>query len=91
VQDHATRTWAVTAALVHPGIGISEAARARPVRHALSELLDLASRTELVDEILILVRTVPEDGAERDQWITRHRRADAPTLARAVNDDLQAT
>lgn len=89
VQDHATRTWAVTAALVHPGIGLSDAHERARYGTALSELLDLACRTELVDEVLILVRTVPEDGAERDQWITRHRRPDAPTLARAVNDDLQ--
>ena len=37
-----------------------------------------------------MVRTVPEDGAERDQWITRHRRKDAPHTARTVNDELQA-
>jgi hypothetical protein len=37
-----------------------------------------------------MVRTVPDDGAERDQWITRHRRAGDPDAARAVNDDLQA-
>ena len=71
VQDHTTRTWAVTAAVVHPGIGMSEADERARFGTGLSELLDLASRTELVDEILLLVRTVPEDGAERDQWITR--------------------
>jgi hypothetical protein len=55
----------------------------------LSELLDLASRTELVDELLIMVRTVPDDGAERDLWIAGHRRSSAPSLARQVNDDLR--
>ena len=44
----------------------------------LADLLDQASRTELIDEILFLVRTVPEDGAERDQWLARHRRLDGP-------------
>ena len=90
VQDHTTRTWAVTAAVVHPGIGMSEADERARFGTGLSELLDLASRTELVEEILLLVRTVPEDGAERDQWISRHRRAEAPTVARVVNDELQA-
>ena len=89
VQDHATRTWAVTASLVHPGIGLSDADERARYGTALSELLDLACRTELVDEVLLLVRTVPEDGAERDQWITAHRRTGAPALARTVNDDLQ--
>jgi hypothetical protein len=90
VQDHTTRTWAVTASVVHPGIGMSEADERARFGTGLSELLDLASRTELVDEILLLVRTVPEDGAERDQWLTRHRNPDGPTVARVVNDELQA-
>ena len=90
VQDHTTRTWAVTAAVVHPGIGMSEADERARFGTGLSGLLDLASRTELVDEILLLVRSVPEDGAERDQWISRHRRTDAPAVARVVNDELQA-
>ena len=53
------------------------------------ELLDLAARTELIDEVLFMVRTVPDDGAERDLWISPHRRPDAPALARQVNDDLR--
>ena len=56
----------------------------------MADLLDIASRTELVSEVLFLVRTVPEDGADRDVWIARHRRPDGPALARAVNDDLNA-
>ena len=90
IQDHGAKTWAVTAAVVHPGIGLSAA----PDRHrqgtGLSELLDLACRTELVDEILFIVRTVPEDGAERDLWMSRHQRANGPALSRKVNDELKA-
>jgi hypothetical protein len=89
IQDHTTRTWAVTAAVVHPGIGMSEADERARFGTGLTGLLDLASRTELVEEILLLVRSVPEDGAERDQWISRHRRRDAPAVARVVNDELQ--
>ena len=89
IQNHTVRTWAVTASVTHPGIGWSDPATRDRYGAGLATLLDAAARTELVDEIVIVVRTVPEDGAERDQWITRHRRPDAPTLARAVNDDLQ--
>ena len=89
IADHTTRTWAVTAAVVHPGIGMSPGEDRDRYGAGLAELLDLASRTELVDEILLVVRTVPEDGAERDQWITRHRRPGGPDLARVVNDELQ--
>lgn len=74
IQNHTTRTWAVTAAVVHPGIGLREPEDRDRYGRGLAELLDLASQTELVDEIILLVRTVPEDGAERDQWLTRHRR-----------------
>ena len=91
IQNHAARTWAVTGAAVHPGIGMSSPQQRDRYGDGLSALLEAASRTELIDEIILMVRTVPEDGAERDQWITRHRRGGAPHLARTVNDDLQAS
>ncbi|GIG23316.1 hypothetical protein Cch01nite_40400 [Cellulomonas chitinilytica] len=90
VQNHQLRTWAVTATLVHPGIGMRDAQDRAAMAKGLADLLDQASRTELIDEILFLVRTVPEDGAERDQWIARHRRPGGPTNVREINDGLQA-
>ena len=89
IQDHRAKTWAVTAAMVHPGIGLKEAHERARQGAGLSELLDLAERTELIDEVIFVVRTVPEDGAERDQYISRHRKGDGPQVARQVNDDLQ--
>ncbi|MBM6402612.1 SCO6880 family protein [Phycicoccus sonneratiae] len=91
IQDHTVRTWAVTAAVTHPGIGWSDPATRDRYGAGLADLLDAAARTGLVDEIVIVVRTVPEDGAQRDQWLTRHRRPGAPVAARTVNDELQAT
>lgn len=88
IQNHATKTWAVTAALVHPGIGMADADERGRHGQGLTDLLDLAARTELIDEILFTVRTVPEDGAERDLWVQRHRRANAPALATQINEDL---
>jgi len=88
IQNHATKTWAVTAAIVHPGIGMAESDERARLGQGLTDLLDLAARTELVDEILFTVRTVPEDGAERDLWVQRHRRANAPALATQINNDL---
>ena len=38
-----------------------------------------------------MVRTVPDDGAERDQWLARHRRTGGSQDVRQVNDDLQQT
>lgn len=88
IQNHAARTWAITASVVHPGIGMTDTDDRRRLGAGLTELLDLCSRTELVDELLFMVRTVPDDGAERAQWMARHRRADSPALSRHVNDDL---
>jgi len=88
IQDHATRSWAATAAIVHPGLGMRDADERARMAQGLTDLIDQAARTDLIDEVLLLVRTVPEDGAERDEWIRRHRRADAPAQVRAVNDDL---
>ena len=36
-----------------------------------------------------MVRTVPDDGAERDLWTAQHRQPGAPRLSRQVNDDLR--
>ena len=88
IQDHATKTWAVTASVVHPGIGMDDVASRDRYGQALAGLLDVAGRTEKIDEILLMVRTVPEDGAERELWVQRHRRPDAPPLADQINADL---
>lgn len=88
IQDHATKTWAVTAAVVHPGIGMDGAEQRRRYGQAMTELIDMAARTEKIDELILMVRTVPEDGAERELWVRSHRRADAPTLSGRINADL---
>ena len=88
IQNHATKTWAVTAAVIHPGIGMAAADVRRRLGTGLSDLLDLCSRGELIDEVLFMVRTVPDDGAERGQWMSRHRRDNGPDLSRMVNDDM---
>jgi hypothetical protein len=91
IQNHAHRTWAVTARVIHPGIGMADGAQRDRFGGGLSGLLEGAARTELIDELQLMVRTVPDDGAERDLWLTRHRRPGSPLLARQVNDDLRRT
>lgn len=90
IQDHATKSWAVTAAVVHPGIGMEGTEPRARYGQALAGLLDAAERTEKITELLLMVRTVPEDGAERELWVQRHRRADASVLADQINADLSA-
>src|SRR3546814_12607762 len=78
IQDHATKTWAVTASIVHPGIGMKDTEERSRYAEALAGLLDVAGRTETVDEILVMVRTVPENGAKRHRWVHHHRPHNSP-------------
>lgn len=88
IQNHSTRTWAVTASIVHPGLGMAEADEREVYGQGLAELLDAAVRAEMVSEVIFMVRTVPEDGAERLDWVARHRSANAPAQVTGINEDL---
>jgi hypothetical protein len=90
IQDHASHTWALTAALSHPGVGMADLHQRTGYGTGLADLLDGCLRTELIDEVLFIVRTVPDDAAERTLWTQRHRRADAPAIAATISDDLTA-
>ena len=91
IQHHGLRYWAITATVTHPGIGMTEPHERDRWAAGLADLVDAAQRTELIDELQFLIRTVPDDGAERTAWLSAHRSSDGPDLARRVNDDLQAT
>src|SRR6478736_1349159 len=88
IQDHAAQTWAATARIVHPGIGIAEGRERDRMGEGLAQLQEVLARTDLARMLVIQVRTVPDDGAERAQWVAKNRRADSPALSRRVNDDL---
>ena len=90
IQDHAAHTWAVTAAISHPGVGMAGQHQRAEFGTGLADLLDGCVRTELIDEVLFIVRTVPDDAAERTLWTQRHRRPDAPAIAVAISDQLTA-
>ena len=88
IQHHHWRTWAVTAAISHPGLALADAAERHSQGQGLTALLNTCARTELVTEVQFVIRSVPDDGAERDQWMARHHHPAAPALARQVNDQL---
>lgn len=90
VQNHATKTWSVTAAVVHPGIGMEDEAARERLGQGMSNLLDQCSRAELVDELLLITRTVPDDGAERADWMNKHRSPKGIELVRGVNNDIHS-
>jgi hypothetical protein len=91
IQDQAARTWAVTAALEHPGLALANHADRDAMGAGLTDLLNACARTELISEVAFLVRSVPDDGAERERWMAAHDRPDAPMLSRIVNAELSAS
>ena len=91
IQDHTAQTWAATARIVHPGIGTEEARERNRMGEGLAQLLEVLARTELVRMLVLQVRTVPDDGAERAQWVAANQRPGAPALSRKINDDLAVT
>jgi hypothetical protein len=88
IADDRERTWAVTARITHPGIGLSELPARTRMGNGLSELLEGAASAELISVLALQVRTLPDDGAERAAWQQANLRADAPPLALAVNSEL---
>lgn len=92
IQDHAARTWAVTARVHHPGIGMAEAGDRWRMGAGLAELLEGASAGQQIDTIAVQVRTVPDDGTERADWVRSHRRAetDQPAVSARIHEQLDA-
>lgn len=88
VQHRTTRMWAITCRVDHDGIGMADDDTRTRLAAGLTELIDAAARTDLISEVLVVVRVGPNDGAERHIWTTRHGRPDGPSLAQQVSLDL---
>lgn len=92
VQDLAARTWAATARVVHPGIGMSDEEERQRMATGLSDLLEAAATGTEITLLALQVRTVPDDGTERDAWVQAHRRpeSDLSTRLHAELDQMTA-
>ena len=91
IQNHATRTWAATARVVHPGIGMADDADRGRMGAGLSELFEAASASSLIDVLAICVRTVPDDGTERAEWVRQHARPTEPEISARIHSQLDAS
>jgi hypothetical protein len=91
VQNTSERTWAAVARIVHPGIGLAQPEERERMGAGLAELTEVAARTELIDLVAVQVRTVPDDGAQRADWVKKHRRVDAPALSQQANEQLSVS
>ena len=90
IQHHAARTWAATARIVHPGIGMSDDADRFRMGAGLTELMEAATAGSQIDLVVVQVRTVPDDGTERDDWVRHNARPDEPEVSAQVNAQLEA-
>lgn len=91
IQNHATRTWAATARVVHPGIGMADDADRGRMGAGLSELFEAASASSMIDVLAICVRTVPDDGTERAEWVRQHARPTEPEISARIHSQLDAS
>ncbi|MDT9594895.1 SCO6880 family protein [Nocardioides zeae] len=91
IQNHAERTWSVTARVHHPGIGMAEGADRWRMGAGLAELLEAASAGQQIHALAVQVRTVPDDGTERADWVRRHHRPiDAPDGEGSLSEQIHA-
>src|SRR6266545_2597348 len=89
IQNHATRTWAATARIVHPGIGMSDEADRFRMGAGLTEMMEAATAGNQIDLVVVQVRTIPDDGTERDEWVRHNARPDEPDVSAQVNAHLE--
>jgi len=90
VQDHARRTWAVTARLTHPGIGLSDESSRALMGAGLSSLLEAVAGGDAVRLLALHVRATPETRADREAWVRTHVSSHEPELSAAVHQQLNA-
>lgn len=91
IQDTRAGRWAATARCVHPGLGIADDRARVNYANQLGSLLAAAARSEDISRISILVRTVPDDGAERAAWVADHRVANVPDVVRVASAQLESS
>ena len=54
----------------------------------LAELIEAASGAGQIHLIALQVRTVPDDGTQRQEWVRQHARAAEPLLSAQIHGQL---
>ena len=89
IQNHPSRTWAATARIIHPGIGMSDEADRFRMGAGLTEMMEAATAGNQIDLVVVQVRTIPDDGTERAEWVRTNARPDEPAISASVNAQLE--
>ncbi|WP_344864084.1 SCO6880 family protein [Amycolatopsis ultiminotia] len=91
IHDTGEARWGATAKLVHSGIAMLSDAQCQRLASRLGNLLATLAHRDVVDRMSLLIRTVPDTGADYDAWRAEHERADAPEAARRAARELDRT
>ena len=91
IHDTAEGRWGATARLTHSGTGMLSDEECERLADRLGSMLIGLSHRETINRVSLLVRTVPDDGAEYATWRAGHEVADAPWLARQATDEIDHT
>jgi len=90
IQNHAVRTWAATARIAHPGIGMADEGERFAMGAGLAEMFEAASAGGQIHLIGLQVRTIPDDGTARADWVRRHARDGEPELSASIHAQIEA-
>lgn len=89
IEDRRRQTWAATARLSHPGIGLADQPGRDLMGAGLSGLLEAAAASETIEMLALHVRATPETRADRTAWVTDHAVTTSPDLSAVVHAELE--
>jgi hypothetical protein len=91
VQDPRAGRWSATARLTHAGVAASDEVARDAYATALGSLLAAVADTGHVAGLSLLIRTVPDDGAERASWVADHEVGDVPAVVASSGRGLESS
>ncbi|KFZ77102.1 hypothetical protein ED92_39155 [Amycolatopsis sp. MJM2582] len=91
IHDTGEGRWGATARLSHSGVGMLSDNECELLAARLGNLLEALGQREVIDRMSLLVRTVPDDGADYRAWRARNEVVPAPPLAAETTRELDRT
>jgi Putative type VII ESX secretion system translocon, EccE len=91
IQDPRPGRWTAVARLSHPGVAAADEATRDAYAAELGGLLAAAADSEHIAGLSLLIRTVPDDGAERAAWVADHETRDVPPVVASAGRALEAS
>lgn len=91
IQDPVAGRWSVTARLMHSGVAAADAPTRDAFATALGNLLAAVADTGHIDGLSLMIRTIPDDGAERAAWVADHEVHDLADVVTAAGRELESS